>query len=203
MRWREARQCASCCGLKQKLSCRFAARPTFFARAKKGRQRNTPRAARLRCAQVRSGARDFPRGHPVPSENAAHPCAAPCGSCPRPSAVPHGGLKVQSRSNHNSRSRCALALAFALVLDLLLPYLPLEVGRRTTGQTPRATRRTRVVFGRDMDVPFKNSRRPERTFRAAKSRPPGCAFFGLPFFAQAKKGRSGGEAARKLLLQKL
>src|SRR3546814_19574724 len=28
------------------------------------------------------GRRDFPRGHPAPAENAAHLCAAPCGSCP-------------------------------------------------------------------------------------------------------------------------
>src|SRR3546814_519916 len=45
-------------------------------------QRNTPRLRARCCAPGSRSRRDFPRGHPAPAENAAHPCAAPCGSCP-------------------------------------------------------------------------------------------------------------------------
>jgi hypothetical protein len=125
--------------------------PIYFLCPCKGRQRSAlpqthvwstrPEAARLRCAQVRFGARDFPRGHPVPSENAAHPCAAPCGSCPRPSAVPRRDLKVQSRSNRNSRSRSALAFALVLASAVALPP-PLKSGggRRVKPEGRRAGR---------------------------------------------------------------
>src|SRR4029453_8654551 len=43
-----------------------------------------------------------------------------------------------------------------------------------------------------MDVHSANPVAPSRTRRAGcpESAPPGCAFFGLPFFAQAKKGDS-------------
>src|SRR3546814_13940932 len=59
------------------------ARATFLCLCKETwRKESTPRL-RARCvAPGPRSRRDFPRGHPAPAENAAPPCAAPCGSCP-------------------------------------------------------------------------------------------------------------------------
>src|SRR5690606_8415475 len=40
-------------------------------------QRNTPRLRARRYAPGPRSRRDFPKGHPAPAENVAHPCAAP------------------------------------------------------------------------------------------------------------------------------
>ncbi len=55
--------------------------PTFFACAKKVGKESTPRSSRpSRCAAgVRVAGGNFGTAHPVPTQNAAHPCAAPCG----------------------------------------------------------------------------------------------------------------------------
>ncbi|MDQ1131756.1 phosphate/sulfate permease [Pseudoxanthomonas winnipegensis] len=155
---------------RQRLSCRFAARPTFFARAKKGRQRNTPRdgTPALRAGPLRG--EGFSKGTSCPlGKRRTSLCGAlrvlssPLRRASRGSESPKQKQPQQPKPSCFGFCFCCCSIP------------SLEVGRRTTGQTRRATRRTRVVFGRDMDVPSKNSRRPERTFRVAKSRPPGCA----------------------------
>jgi len=66
----------------QKLSRRDGASHLSLLVQRNLAQRNTPRLRARRCAPGPRSRRDFPRGHPAPAENAAHPCAAPCGSCP-------------------------------------------------------------------------------------------------------------------------
>src|SRR3546814_438598 len=59
------------------------ARATFLCLCKETwRKESTPRLRARRVAPGSRSRRDFPRGHPALAENAAHPCAAPCGSDP-------------------------------------------------------------------------------------------------------------------------
>src|SRR5690606_13623029 len=54
------------------------ARATFLCLCKETwRKESTPRLRARRFASGSRSRRDFPRGHPAPTENAAHPCAAP------------------------------------------------------------------------------------------------------------------------------
>src|SRR5690606_7465797 len=67
------------------------ARATFLCLCKETwREEGTPRL-RARCfAPGPRSRRDFPRRHPASAENAAHPCAAPFGSCPPPPPLRRG-----------------------------------------------------------------------------------------------------------------
>src|SRR3546814_5233397 len=59
------------------------ARATFLCLCKETwRKESTPRLRARRVAPGSRSRRDFTRGHPAPAEDAAHPCAAPFGSCP-------------------------------------------------------------------------------------------------------------------------
>ncbi|GAA3924058.1 hypothetical protein GCM10022229_17400 [Luteimonas lutimaris] len=60
-------------------------------------QRNTPRLRARRCAPGPRSRRDFPRGHPAPAENAAHPCAAPLRGLVRRLRRYGGAPKVKSK----------------------------------------------------------------------------------------------------------
>src|SRR3546814_4428850 len=68
---------------KSKRFSAVTARDTFSCLCKETwRKESTPRL-RARCSASGSRSqRDFPRRHPASAENAAHPCAAPCGSDP-------------------------------------------------------------------------------------------------------------------------
>src|SRR3546814_1785327 len=69
----------------------LTARATFLYWCKETwRKESTPRLRARCCAPGPRSRRDFPRGHPAPAENAAHPCAAPCGSCPPPPPLRRG-----------------------------------------------------------------------------------------------------------------
>src|SRR3546814_10015123 len=57
-----------------------------------------------RCASGSRSRRDFPRGHPAPAENAAHPCAAPFGSCP-PVPPLRRGPECQSQSQGKDKGK--------------------------------------------------------------------------------------------------
>src|SRR3546814_4407407 len=57
-----------------------------------------------RCAPGSRSRRDFPRGHPAPAENAAHPCAAPCGSCPPAPPLWRGPGDQNQDQNQDQRS---------------------------------------------------------------------------------------------------
>ena len=67
---------------RQKLSRRDGASHLSLLVQRNLAQRNTPRLRARRCAPGPRSRRDFSKGHPAPAKNAAHPCAAPCGSCP-------------------------------------------------------------------------------------------------------------------------
>src|SRR3546814_7740438 len=71
------------------------ARATFLCLCKETwRKESTPRL-RARCVAPGSRSRrDFPKGHPAPVENAAHPCAAPFGSDPPAPPLPIGRAHV-------------------------------------------------------------------------------------------------------------
>src|SRR3546814_11301719 len=67
------------------------ARATFLGLCKETwRKESTPRLCARRVAPGSRSRRDFPRGHPAPAENAAHPCAAPFGSDPPPPPLRRG-----------------------------------------------------------------------------------------------------------------
>src|SRR5690606_26201154 len=67
------------------------ARATFLCLCKETwRKESTPRLRARCCAPGPRSRRDFPSGHPARAENAAHPCAAPCGSCPPPPPLRRG-----------------------------------------------------------------------------------------------------------------
>jgi len=63
---------------------------------------------------------------------------------------------------------------------------------------PKGDAQERVVFRRYMDVPSKNAPGSGGPAHRAGMRP-GCAFFWLLFFAQAKKSDSRTAGARKFL----
>src|SRR3546814_4738387 len=71
--------------------------------------RSTPRL-RARCfASGSRSRRDFPRGHPAPAENAAHPCAAPFGSCP-----PAPPLRRGRSEEHTSELQSLIRNSYAV-----------------------------------------------------------------------------------------
>src|SRR3546814_103339 len=136
-------------------------RATFLCLCKETwRKESTPRL-RARCLAPGSRSRrDFPRGHPAPAENAAHPCAAPlrvlvrrlrrCGG------VPEGQVQDQRQ-----RHRLLLALqerrksrAFALLLQERLwreaqagPGLALRPDAARNRATPSHEWRRRAGIG--------------------------------------------------------
>ena len=71
-----------------------------------------------------------------------------------------------------------------------------EARQAAGANTRRAARRKRAVFRRYMDVPSKNAPADcESKSRSGLGAPPGCAFFWLLFFAQARKSDSRVSAA--------
>src|SRR3546814_2562249 len=82
------------------------ARATFLCLCKETwRKESTPRL-RARCfASGSRSRRDFPRGHPAPAENAAHPCAAPFGSCPPAPPLRRGPGKAKAGAKSKARSK--------------------------------------------------------------------------------------------------
>src|SRR3546814_1608318 len=99
------------------------ARATFLCLCKETwRKESTPRL-RARCfASGSRSRRDFPRGHPAPAENAAHPCAAPCGSDPPPPPLrrgPEGQVQERQQKAIASSSPVGAAEAGGLCLALV------------------------------------------------------------------------------------
>src|SRR5690606_19488460 len=96
------------------------ARATFLCLCKETwRKESTPRLRARCCAPGSRSRRDFPRGHPALAENAAHSCAAPCGSVRRLrryGGAPKIKVKIKITSNSNSpafrRSGGSRALCF-------------------------------------------------------------------------------------------
>src|SRR5690606_13579173 len=81
-------------------------------------QRNTPRLRARRCAPGPRSRWDFPRGHPAPTENAAHPCAAPLRGLVRRLRRFGGAPEVRSKIKGNSNSKknlvgAAIAASFS------------------------------------------------------------------------------------------
>src|SRR5690606_19909593 len=90
------------------------ARATFLCLCKETwRKESTPRLRARCCAPGSRSRRDFPSGHPARAENAAHPCAAPCGSCPPAPPLRRGpGGQDQDQDQdqgHRQRHRTARA----------------------------------------------------------------------------------------------
>src|SRR3546814_13779240 len=83
----------------------LTARATFLCLCKETwRKESTPRLRARCCAPGPRSRRDFPRGHPAPAENAAHPCAAPCGSCPPPPPLRRGPEAQRQEQEQEQRS---------------------------------------------------------------------------------------------------
>src|SRR3546814_15363548 len=79
------------------------ARATFLCLCKETwRQESTPRLRARCCAPGSRSRRDFPSGHPALADNAAHPCASPCGSDP-PAPPLRRGPESHSQSQPQRR----------------------------------------------------------------------------------------------------
>src|SRR5690606_18985871 len=100
------------------------ARATFLCLCKETwRKESTPRL-RARCVAPGSRSRrDFPRRHPASAENAAHPCAAPCGSGPPAPPLRRGPeikIKIKINGNGNGKRHLrGLAVGRGYAPDLL------------------------------------------------------------------------------------
>src|SRR3546814_3973540 len=76
------------------------ARATFLCLCKETwRKESTHRLRARSCATGSRSRRDFPTGHPALAENAAPPCAAPCGSDP-PAPASHEHTTELQTLNH-------------------------------------------------------------------------------------------------------
>src|SRR3546814_12546434 len=78
--------------------------------------------------------RDFPRGHPAPAENAAPPCAAPCGSCPPAPPLRRGPEDQGQRTTATTPATPPCRSGFSREL-LISPGLSSQA-RAVTARTP-------------------------------------------------------------------
>src|SRR3546814_6178783 len=85
------------------------------------RKESTPRLRARRVAPGSRSRRDFPRGHPALAENAAHPCAAPCGSDPPapplrrgPEGQVQGQEQGQRSEEHTSEIQSLMRIQYAV-----------------------------------------------------------------------------------------
>src|SRR3546814_15194459 len=88
-----------CCGAVTALA-------TFLCLCKETwRKESTPRLRARCCASGSRSRRDFPKRHPASAENAAPPCAAPCGSDPPPPPLRRGPGEQNQDQDPNQRLR--------------------------------------------------------------------------------------------------
>ena len=147
---------------------------------------STPRPSRpSRCAAgVRVAGGNFGTAHPVPTQNAAHPCAAPSGFAHRRHRFGRGP-KARSKAIASIAPKLGCSCCSRLCVCSSGPRSGVASG---PGKTRRAAHRTCAVFGRGrMPLPKIPGpiADPERTARRAR-RPGGC-FLLVTFLCTSKE----------------
>ncbi len=134
-----------------------------------------------------SRCRGFPMAHPVPAGNARASMPAPLRAFRPRLTGPHGDPKSRSVRS----SRCLPAF----VLDLPGPHEPRRVAQAAGGDR----RDCSSAWMREFAPAAGAEQRRARRLRSRRRAVPGCRFFGLPFFGQAKKGNSAAAEADETL----